>query len=76
VSVSTVARRITREHNRAMAPEEISRDGGVLIFDTKGQLQAWHTHDNRDYGPTAIVYRVRPHNVTQVEVQAWLDARR
>lgn len=70
-----VARRIAAEHNRSVAPEEFARSGGVMIFDTRGRLLATCAQDNFNHGRGLLVYRSRPHPVTQVEVQAWLNAR-
>lgn len=71
-----VARRIASEHNRSLAPEEFARDGdGWLIFDAHGRIVRWQARDAMNHDLGQLVYRVRPRQITQVEVQAWLDAR-
>lgn len=73
-----LAQRMGREHNYALdgVPDELMRTGGVLVFNQHGALLKTQASDTFSYPPGSIVYPVRPHKVTYVEVQAWLDARR
>ena len=76
VTITTVARRIAREHNQSLAPADFARDQpALLIFDAEGRLRERATQDTHAYGTDALVYRSRAYMVSGREVQAWLDAR-
>lgn len=76
VTISTLARRIAREHNKSLVPQEFSREQpALLVFDREGRLRDTATYDTYTYGSDALIYRSRAYNVSAREVQAWLDAR-
>lgn len=73
-SISPLARRIARAHNRDLPPHELRKAGGFMVFDREGTLLRTIAQDHFDTGPGVLLHKIRADRVKLIQVQAWLDA--